>query len=203
MKKLAEDGSILMPHEYCVINNIAPITKDDCFCYINGDASSIVSYFYSHFNDINLTGPYNDLQFNVWKSFCFSKEKCEEIINESFVLKEINKILKISKCMILEVSPNSFLAWHHDYPVKGPVLNLLITTNHRSHSLFTYNIPNTSNLVECLYKPNQFCLYNTDMIHSILNFEKPRYIFSAIFEKGESEELDWTTAKEILKDFLC
>jgi len=203
MKKLAEDGSVLWPHEYCIVNNIKPITKEDCYCQINGDASSVTEHFRKNFTVSQLTTPYEDKNFNVWKSFCYDNDTCEKIINENNTLKEINKILKISKCMIMSVSPNSFVAWHHDYPVKGPVLNLLLTTNHRSHSLFTYNIPDTYNLIECLYQPNKFFLYNTDIIHSILNFEETRYVFSAIFEKGESEELDWKTAKELLRDYVC
>lgn len=201
MKKLSEDGSVLWPHEYCIVNDIKPIIKEDCYCEINGDASSVTEYFYNNFTASQLLTPFEN--FNVWKSFCYDSDSCDTIINGNQTLREINKILKISKCMIMSVSPNSFVNWHHDYPVKGPVLNLLLTPHHRSHSLFTYNIPDTYNLIECLYKQNTFFLYNTDIIHSILNFEETRYVFSAIFEQGEAEELDWKTVKELLKDFLC
>ena len=68
--------------------------------------------------------------------------------------------------------------------------------------IFTYNIPDTSNLIECKYQPNQFFLYNTEILHSILNFEETRYIFSVIFEKGQQDNLKWEEAKNILKKYI-
>lgn len=181
--------------EYSDLLNLTSITKEDCFCQVNGDTTSVEEYFKNNFNNIIFNSPYPG--FNVWKHAYTTPEETLEIIRKNETLSKINQVLEISICSFMEISPNSWLAWHYDFPRKGPALNLLLTPDARSHSLFSRNINDTSNLVECNYQPHQYCLYNTEIIHSILNFENPRYLFSAVFKRGQ-QDLGWTEAKEIL-----
>ena len=97
----------------------------------------------------------------------------------------------------MEISKNSWVGWHFDYPRKGPALNLLLTPDARSFSLFTDTLYDMSNIVECKYQPHQYLLYNTDLIHSIVNFDQPRYLFSALFKRGK-ENLVWQEAIMLL-----
>jgi hypothetical protein len=180
--------------EYSDLLNLSSISNDDCFCQIHGNGRSVEEYFQNNFNNIEFSNPQPN--FNVWKHFYTTPDVTLEIIKNNETLSRINAVLEISVCSFMEISPNSWLAWHYDFPRKGPALNLLLTPESRSHSLFSRNITDTSNLVECKYQPHQFCLYNTEIIHSILNFENPRYLFSAVFKRGQ-EDLSWTEAKEI------
>jgi hypothetical protein len=93
----------------------------------------------------------------------------------------------------MTISPMSCVGWHLDIPRKGPVLNLLLTPEARSYSIFADSLYNTSGIVECKYPPHQYVLYNTDRMHSITNFENPRSVFSVIFERGKTD-LVWNEA---------
>jgi len=194
------EGQLFFPDKYCEVNKIGPITDKDCFHPLKGNTASIENYFKDNFDNFNFEPKINN--FNVWTSHDLDVNSVNKIIDENETLRSINKILKISHCFIMKVNINSWVAWHYDYPKKGPVINLVLTTKGKSHSLFTYNIPDTSNLIECNYQPHQFCLYNTELLHSILNFEEPRYLFSVIFERGQQDDLNWEKAKTILADYL-
>ena len=190
------DGNpVPTPEQYS--KNFKPITKEDCFCYVKGDTSNIEDFFKNNFKNLNFTN--NLPNCNAWRNAPIDWEDIQEIVKNNKTLIKISEVLQISHCLVLEVSINSQIPWHYDYPRKGPAINLLLTPEGKSHSLFTYNIPDTSNLIECRYRPHQFVLYNTDIIHTVLNFEPTRYMFSVCFERGKTN-LSWAEAKEIFSD---
>lgn len=192
-----EDGKLLFPEEYCKINNIKTLSNDDCYYYIKGNTSNIEEYFKDNFNKLNFE--YQLPNFHVWRHTVIDDNDTQELIKNNEFLSKVNEKLKISCFLILESSKNSLINWHFDVPRKGPALNLLLTPEARSASLFTNDMYDLSNLVECKYLPHQFVLYNTDMVHSILNFETVRYMFSACFERGKTD-LSWEEAKTILSE---
>ena len=199
MRQDTKNGHILFPEEYCILNNTLKITEEDCFCQIKSNTETIKNWFEKDF-DFSLLDN-NIPNFHVWKHHHLSPEDSRKIITENETLSSIDKIIKIHHCLIMEVSKNSWVAWHYDFPRKGPVLNLVLTPDAHSHSLFTGNLPDTSNLIECKYYPDQFCLYNTDIIHSVTNFDKTRYLFSVVFERGMTD-LSWEESKKLLREFI-
>ena len=184
--------------KYFENNRVDLLEKDDCYCYLKGDTSSIEDYFKNNFEEIDFQRNFDN--FYVWRHSHLDKESSMKIINTNQTLVEINKLLEISHCFFMEISEMSFVNWHFDTPRKGPAINLLLTPESKSYSLFTHDIFDTSNLIECKYNPHQFCLYNTELIHSILNLDSPRYIFSVIFERGKTD-LSWNEAKNILREY--
>lgn len=190
------DGNpVKTPEEYS--KDFRPITEEDCFCYIKGDTTNIEEYFKNNFDMSTLK---NELpNYHVWRHAPVDWDDSQELIKNNETLNKVSKVLEVSHCVVMEISKNSQVPWHYDFPRKGPALNLLLTPNARSHSLFTYNIPDTSNLIECKYPAHQFVLYNTDIIHSILNFEIPRYLFSVCFERGKTD-LSWIEAKQVFSN---
>ena len=192
-----ENGNLLFPEEYCKVNNIQPLTNDDCFCYLeNIDTSNIETYFKENFHNLNFFAAMPD--FHVWRHAIPSYEDLQELIKNNKSLTKIDNVLKISSCLIMEISHNSWVSWHYDYPRKGPALNLLLTSEGQSHSMFTHSMYDFSGLVECRYRPHQFLLYNTEIVHSVLNLGNTRYLFSMGFERGKTD-LEWNEAKEILQ----
>lgn len=181
--------------EYCRIKNFGHLTEEDCFCQIKSNTQSIEDYFHNNVSKLEFLN--NATTKDVWGSCFFDYNTSMELVQSNETLSKIHNVLKISNCLILKLSSNSWMAWHYDLPRKGPALNLLLTPESRSFSVFTSMFPEVSNLVECKYVPHQFCLYNTDIVHSILNFETPRYLFSACFERGQTD-LSWNETKDIL-----
>lgn len=172
------------------------LKDEDCFCPIIGNGSSIEDYFRNNFNNLTFTHYLPD--FEVSKLCFLTNEIRDNLIQNNETLSKINSVLKISNCMIIEVTPNSWINWHIDAPRKGPVINLLLTPNARSHSMFLPELYNSVNVLECRYSPHQFMLYNTDQIHGILNFETPRYMFHACLEQSKLN-LSWEEAKNTLR----
>lgn len=181
--------------EYCRIKDFGYITDNDCFAQIKSNTKSIENYFKENLDNFNFDN--NASTKEVWGSCFFDYDTSMDLVKNNVTLSKIHDVLKISNCLILKLSSNAWMAWHYDLPRKGPALNLLLTPEARSFSIFTSKFPEASNIVECKYHPHQFCLYNTDIVHSILNFETPRYLFSACFERGQTD-LSWNEAKDIL-----
>ncbi len=173
------------------------LKDDDCYFPINGNTLTIEQYCKDNFNSFNFSCPHSD--FHVWSCHHFEYDTVRDIVLNDPTLSKIDKVLEISHCFIMEISKNSWVGWHFDYPRKGPALNLLLTPSHRSFSLFTETLYDMSNIIECQYKPHQYVLYNTDHIHSIINLDEPRYLFSALFKRGKTN-LVWPEAIQLLSN---
>ena len=98
---------------------------------------------------------------------------------------------------LLRIPPNSIYDWHKD-EYRLSAVNMLIKHDH-SHSLFAKSRDNYYiNITELSYQPYTYYLFNNQQYHSVLNFNKPRYLFSLYFDK----ELDYTSLKELLHPIL-
>lgn len=172
------------------------ITDYDCYFPINGDTKFIEEYYKQNYLTFDFKKIYDD--YDVYTMHIFEHHTVRDIVENDPTLSKIDKIFKISHSFIMKISPNSCVGWHLDIPRKGPVLNLMLTPEARSYSIFTDSLYNTSGIIECKYPPHQFVLYNTDRLHSITNFEHPRCIFSVMFERGKTD-LTWTEALHTLK----
>ena len=88
---------------------------------------------------------------------------------------------------VLRLDPYTCYNWHTDTR-RGVGINMLLTPNTRSFCAFGFD---PSQLVfkieELKYKPNTYYLFNTQMPHTVYNFETTRYLFSVEFAKDKDE----------------
>lgn len=102
--------------------------------------------------------------------------------------------------LIIKMNPMTFYNWHTDIG-RNCAVNMLIE-NVESHCIFTEKIDANSrssrSIVELVYKPLKYYLFNTQIEHSVLNFKKPRYLLSITFkEKNYNELLDYCKKNDL------
>lgn len=88
---------------------------------------------------------------------------------------------------VLRLDPYTCYNWHTDTR-RGVGVNMLLTPNTRSFCAFGFD---PSQLVfkieELKYKPNTYYLFNTQVPHTVYNFETTRYLLSVEFAKDKDE----------------
>jgi hypothetical protein len=85
------------------------------------------------------------------------------------------------KAGILRLDPYTCYNWHVD-DVRGWVINMLLTSG-KSHCLFGSNQGQSFPFTELAYEPETYYSFNTQVPHTVINFEAPRYVFSIQFDK--------------------
>ncbi len=128
------------------------------------------------------------IRFNNWINyFGFSTIDIDKRIwcLES-LLQIVDNQFSIKGCGILKIDPYTNYNWHTDTN-RGLTINMLLKEVH-SYSLFGFDKDqyNTS-FVELKYQPKKFYLFNTQHIHSVVNFQEPRYVFTVEFSKNKQE----------------
>jgi hypothetical protein len=97
---------------------------------------------------------------------------------------------------VLKLEPYVCYDWHKDTR-RGVGLNMLITPNINSYCLFAANRDTVVFKVDELqYKPNTYYLFNTQVDHTVYNFESTRFLLSIEFELDK----DNLTFDQLLKD---
>ena len=98
------------------------------------------------------------------------------------VLKEIHSEFPIARSGILRMEPYQAYHWHTD-ETRGVSINMLLSAHNTSHCLFgTPKNDDNMYFTELKYTPNTLYLFDTQTLHTIINFETPRYLFSVEFE---------------------
>jgi hypothetical protein len=88
---------------------------------------------------------------------------------------------------ILRLDPYTCYDWHIDTR-RGVGINMLLTPNIRSFCAFKFDPDQlVFNIEELKYKPNTYYLFNTQVPHTVYNFETTRYLFSIEFAKDKDE----------------
>lgn len=90
----------------------------------------------------------------------------------------------------LKFEKNSVYDWHTDVRVRKTSLNLLITENCHSHTIFSKDRgrhhDKACTFVELKYKPQTYYVLNTQIEHMVLNFKPNRILLSITFDKDIS-----------------
>jgi hypothetical protein len=88
---------------------------------------------------------------------------------------------------ILKLDPYTCYDWHTDTK-RGVGINMLLTPHARSFCAFA---PKKSEQVfkieELPYKPATYYIFNTQVPHTVYNFETTRYLMSVEFAKDKNE----------------
>ena len=88
---------------------------------------------------------------------------------------------------VLRLDPYTCYNWHTDTR-RGVGVNMLLTPNTRSFCAFSADANQLVFKIEELkYKPNTYYLFNTQVPHTVYNFETTRYLMSVEFAKDKDE----------------
>jgi len=97
---------------------------------------------------------------------------------------------------VLKLDPYTCYDWHTDTR-RGVGINMLLTPQSRSFCAFTHNRQDPVFKIEELqYKPATYYLFNTQVSHTVYNFETTRYLMSIEFAKNK----DQLTFEDLVKD---
>ena len=106
---------------------------------------------------------------------------------------------------IIKLEPNTYYDWHVDTD-RGAGVNLLLNPS-QSHCLFNRDFKRGKSLeqgnvngsfVELKYKPHTYYIFNSQVAHSVYNFDDTRYLLTVDFK----EYKDKLTYNQLLKEFL-
>lgn len=120
------------------------------------------------------------------------------------VLEKINNQFTIENCGILRIDSFINYNWHTDF-TRGLTVNMLLKQV-PGYSLFGFDKDQfNTRFHELKYELKKFYLFNTQHIHSVVNFDEPRYVFSVKFEKNKDELLypevfDWCMKEGMFDD---
>ena len=99
---------------------------------------------------------------------------------------------------ILKLPPNTCYNWHSDTD-RQVGINMLLEDN-GSKCLFAENTEGVSfSITELAYKPKKYFVFNTRQQHTVLNFDKTRYLLSVEF-LGKDRSLTYTDICNVFKD---
>jgi hypothetical protein len=98
------------------------------------------------------------------------------------LLRHLNDRFEIETAGILKIEPNRCYKWHIDSE-RGVGANMLLTAHTKSFVLFGKDVPNPSEyeIVKFEYQPNMLYWFNTQIMHTVINFEETRYMFTLEF----------------------
>jgi len=104
-----------------------------------------------------------------------------DLLLEEPILAKINEKFTINRAAVLKSDPYQNYEWHTDQ-YRGVCINMLLSHDHTSHCLFGVKKDETNVYFhELKYEPSTFYLFNNQFPHSVINFDKPRYLFSLEF----------------------
>ena len=121
-----------------------------------------------------------------------------EWLEDEYALKSIHNIHPIKQMGVLKIPPFINYNWHVD-ELRQSCINMLISYDHISYCLFGKELNDyVTAITELKYKPYTYYLFNNQQLHTVINFDKPRYMFSLYFE----EELEYKKLKQKLHPLL-
>lgn len=151
-------------------------TENYCFKELHEKAKFIPKYFWNNISSFS---------WNKYFAFDAAELPVNFILENEPILAKINAFSKIDKLGVLLVRKNTVYNWHKD-AYRGVAINLLLSTEHDSHCLFTRDwVSTVSDTVELKYKPDTFYIFNNQCPHMVVNTDQDRYLFSVEFEKSK------------------
>jgi hypothetical protein len=97
---------------------------------------------------------------------------------------------------VLRMDPYTCYDWHTDTR-RGVGINMSLTPMMRSSSMFApQKEGQVFKIAELQYKPNTYYLYNTQVPHTVYNYETTRFMFSVEFELDK----DQLTFEDLMQD---
>jgi hypothetical protein len=125
------------------------------------------------------------------------------------LLEKINSQFKIKVASVCISQKQTGYPFHKDGH-RNVTINMLISSG-VSHSLFKIEdwvwedrefVGEEWHFEELIFEEKTFYLYNTDLPHSVINFERDRYMFSIVFEDNKltyKELYNWCEENDLLE----
>jgi hypothetical protein len=102
-------------------------------------------------------------------------------ISREPALLAIDAICPIAQVGILRMPDHWVYHWHRDQN-RQACINMLLRTDHHSHTLFGQSINSTNmRCLELAYEPGRYYLFNTQIPHTVINLDVDRHLFSLEF----------------------
>ena len=127
-----------------------------------------------------------------------------DIFLKDLVLKKLNEKFDIQLAAILILEKNIGCNFHVD-SFRKVTVNMLLSSG-ISHSVFKkrkkLENPYQFELQELIFEKKFFYLYNVSEEHCVLNFDRPRFMFSLKFRDGDltyNEVFDWCKENNMLE----
>jgi len=151
------------------------IKPSDCYAELKGEADYLL-----HYSDWIIKHE------NRWTDhFGFKAVELDKdtLLQEEPLLGLVNIYSPIARMGLLRVPAFNFYDWHVD-EYRLSCINLLISTNNHSHTLFgVQNDDLNKQVCELQYKPKRFYLFNNQIKHCVCNLDQERYLFSIYFQE--------------------
>ena len=159
--------------------------------------------FYSEFKDksIIISNKWKEFIDGNWQSYYgFEAKSLPNIIwKQEKILRQINDFSPFKNVGLIRLSSNYNYNWHKDIN-RGCGINMLLE-HEKSYTFFENqsDANNDSNnkdynfdefgtkFLELKYQPNTFYAFNTQKLHCVFNFKKPRYLFTCEFVQNHKE----------------
>lgn len=129
----------------------------------------------------------NKHQFEYGNYYGFSVCQLSlEVILQEPILQNINNSHKIKSGGIIKLQPNRCYKWHQD-AVRGMSINMLLE-HEDSFVLFGNSVSDSEDQFDIArldYNIGELYLFNNQCMHTVINFSKPRYLFSVEFEEDK------------------
>ena len=110
-----------------------------------------------------------------------------EVILQEPILQDINHSHKIKNGGIIKLQPNRCYKWHQD-AVRGVCINMLLE-HQDSFVLFGNSVSDSEDQFDIArldYNIGELYLFNNQCMHTVINFNEPRYMFTLEFEEDKS-----------------
>lgn len=161
-----------------IFESSSKISIDPKLCYKKLSRSHIIK---DHLEKVK-----NNLESVKYYGFDMSLVNKDVWLKEP-LLNKLNETFRIKGCAYLKLNPFTNYVWHKD-TLRGASINMLMTPNAKSYTLFgEEKYGDQIKFIEFEYEPEYFYLFNTQINHTVFNFDKERYIFSAEFEKDKNK----------------
>ena len=148
--------------------------------YFYAELKNKSEVIYDHCKDILSD---KDVKWEPYYDFSIFKIS-NKLIDQEPILKKINEKYKIKLILVVKLEPYETYVWHTD-STRGASINMILSPHeNKSYCLFGVPIKNSTkrmDFYELKYNPKTFYLFNTQVPHTVINFDKIRYIFSLEF----------------------
>lgn len=108
----------------------------------------------------------------------------KDLIGREPALLAIETVCPIGQIGILRMPDHWVYHWHRDQN-RQSCINMLLSIDHHSHTLFGQSINRTNmHCVELNYEQNRYYLFNNQIPHTVINLDIDRYLFSLEFAEA-------------------
>jgi hypothetical protein len=151
------------------------IDSKNCYSAFNQKSISIAKFFKENIGKLSF------LDYYAWSAAPLNLD----LVFQEPILKKINEQFPIHVAGILKIAPNRCYSWHQDDD-RGACINMLLTLDHTSYCLFGNKSVDSVAQYDTTtlnYEKDTFYLFNNQVMHTVINFDQPRYLFSLEFRE--------------------